>query len=71
MKMSIAWHEGCLKNQREYLERERQSLELHINKVAKLEQEVLAYQAQIATARESGRDGFDRERYGKPKEPIR
>lgn len=66
-KMTIAWHEECLKNIRAYKESKRLEIERVRSDFDRLVYECLEYEKQIALAKEKGLDAFDRERFGKKK----
>lgn len=61
-KMSIEWHEQCLRNQNTHLTHEEQVLQQQAERVARLRREFFSYEDQIAEAKRRGMDGFDRER---------
>lgn len=67
MKFPIAWHEECLKNMAESYERDVAALKRQQSYVEERRLAVTAYRFQIAQAKADKKDGFDREKYLKPK----
>ena len=64
-KKPIAWHEECLRNQRLYAEECRKEAVRAADKQDEAEIACEVYEKQIAKAKAEGRDGFDREKFGK------
>lgn len=71
MKKPIEWHENNLKNRGAYIKELRDTLKNTINSIGKeLERNMKYYknyEAQIREAKRLGKDGFDRNRFMKPK----
>lgn len=65
MKMSISWHEECLKNIKSSLGRKKQELASLQAEVDRYEQNVFIYSWQIKEAKRKGKDGFDQDKFGK------
>ena len=65
MKQTIAWHREGLKNWQESLLRKMDELRRVNDEVARMRQDIIAYDAQIIEAETRGLDGFDSERFGK------
>ena len=62
-KMSIEWHEKCLKNQKASVEQLLKEMhEIHAKYFKELA-ECQKYERQIERAKKLGKDGFDRERF--------
>lgn len=62
-KMSIEWHEDCLKNRKTYLERLlRESQDAQAKYFEALES-VKKYERQIERAKKLGKDGFDEDKF--------
>lgn len=59
----IAWHEGCLKNQRETIERETKVHACFAKRIREAIDRSNEYAAQITLAKIEGRDAFDRDRF--------
>lgn len=66
-KMTIAWHEQCLHNQKRGLEEDRQRALQAIRQYRRNRKNVQAYGAQINAAKAKRMDGFDADRFGKNK----
>ena len=64
MKMTIEWHEDCLKNQKKHYAREDKLLRLDIARLNKLENDIQDYVDKINRAKDEGKAIFDSERYG-------
>lgn len=62
-KMSIEWHEKCLKNQKVYVKRCAEELREAQAKYLKALEESKKYERQIERAKKLGKDGFDSERF--------
>lgn len=62
-KMSIEWHENCLKNRKSYLERLRKELQVAQAQYLEKFEEVKKYERKIERAKKLGKDGFDEERF--------
>lgn len=69
MKRSIVWHMQCLENQRAHYSRLLEQIERLKQDHARGLQEIMAYDAQIIRAQEKGLPEFDREKFGKRREP--
>lgn len=63
MKMSVEWHEGCLKNQRETREMDLAALERMCNRIERENRNIEFYERQIAEAKKQGKDSFDMEKF--------
>lgn len=62
-KMSIEWHEECLKNMRYSVANNlKEMLEAHARYFTSFK-ELQRYERQIERAKKLGKDGFDRERF--------
>lgn len=62
-KMSIEWHEECLKNLRHsVVDNLKEMLEAHARYFTSFK-ELQRYERQIKRAKKLGKDGFDRERF--------
>lgn len=62
-KMSIEWHENCLKNRKSHLERLRKELQVAQANYLEKWEDVKKYERQIERAKKLGKDGFDEERF--------
>lgn len=62
-KMSIEWHEKCLKNQKNYVKRCAEELRVAHAKYLGALEECKKYERQIERAKKLGKDGFDSERF--------
>lgn len=67
MKMSIEFHKKCLANMRINLEVEEKHLQIMQLRVTNLKANVQHLSRQIDIAAETGKDGFDPERFLKGK----
>ena len=67
MKMSIDWHEDCLKNMKITLNTEKVSLERLLKDIDRLENRINFYSCQIEEAKRKKKTGFDEDRFMKPK----
>ena len=65
MKQSLAWHKESLKNWQESLFMEMDKIRRLNDEVARMIQDINAYDAQIIEAETRGLDGFDSQRFGK------
>ena len=65
MKMPMAWHEECLRNQRTHYERELARLKVMQDELERTRVDINIYEYQIAKAKEQGKDGFDREKFNR------
>ena len=64
MKHDIEWHEECLKNQLADLNTKRGDLAYLQNRVDEGARMYNLYLSQIRLAKEEGKAGFDRDKYG-------
>lgn len=62
-KMSIEWHEECLKNRKSSLERYKKEYQIAQAKYFETFISVEKYEKQIERAKKLGKDGFDEERF--------
>ena len=62
-KMSIEWHEECLKNRKASLERYKKECQIAQAKYFETLKSVEKYERQIERAKKSGKGGFDEERF--------
>jgi predicted nucleic acid-binding Zn-ribbon protein len=62
-KMSLAWHQECLKNCRASLVRKNAELARVREEVRRMEEDVDFLQHQIDQAVAQGKDGFDEDRF--------
>lgn len=69
MKRSVEWHEECLANMRNHLQRERDELERKMASVERTKNQVSEYARQIIRAKEEGLAEFDSDRYMKKRKP--
>ena len=67
MRMSLGWHQECLKNQRAGLARHMADFERMTAEIEQMKRSVALYGRQIEAAEKQGKDGFDRERFLQPK----
>ena len=65
MKMTIAWHEECLENQRASLARYQADARRAVAEAERCYKSIMEYEAKITAAKAKGMDGFDPERFGK------
>jgi len=63
MKMSIDWHEECLKNMNTTLNTEKVSLERLLKDIDRLENRINFYSCQIEEAKRKKKDGFDSDKF--------
>jgi septal ring factor EnvC (AmiA/AmiB activator) len=63
MKMSIAWHERCLNNQKESLKDLYRKVINAQDDYDRLRKMILVLEDQIRIAKQKGKDGFDNERF--------
>lgn len=64
MKMTIKWHEECLRNmQRTWVEYSK-AADRALEDARRLEQDIRMYITQISIAKQRGLDSFDRDRLG-------
>lgn len=64
MKMTIEWHEGCIKNNLHNLDRKKAELKMLENEIKKDQQRHDFYTTQIDLAKKSKKDSFDAEKFG-------
>ena len=62
-KMSIEWHEECLKNRKISLERLKKEYQTAQATYLRTLEDVKKYERQIERAKKLGKDGFDEERF--------
>lgn len=62
MKRPIEWHEECLRNQRDELERAQHRLALAVESERRARADVDLRERQIAEAKRRGMDAFDSEK---------
>lgn len=62
-KMSIEWHENCLKNRREFLKKTLGDLKILRKSVSNQMKDSIRYGHQIITAKKAGKCSFDKESY--------
>ena len=62
-KMSIEWHEECLKNRKASLERYKKEYQIAQAKYFETLESVKKYERKIERAKKLGKDGFDEERF--------
>ena len=62
-KMSIKWHEDCLKNRKASLERDKKEYQIAQTKYFETLKSVEKYERQIERAKKLGKDEFDEERF--------
>lgn len=67
MKMTIAWHEECLHNRFQTCHRLENEAARAKALADKCRAECEFYVKQISRAKAEGKDGFDRERFMKPR----
>lgn len=63
MKMSIAWHENCLKNMKASLEHYISKLAFAQKEVDRSKKDIYILEDQIRIAKQKGKDGFDSEKF--------
>lgn len=63
MKQSIKWHVECYLNHSASIARDEAQLRERLATIEKEREELAFYNKQIESARNEGRDGFDRYRY--------
>lgn len=64
-KQSIKWHEDCLKNSQASWAADQKRTSAEVERLEKWRIENQLYEDQIQEAKRKGRDGFDREKFGK------
>ena len=69
VKHSIAWHEECIKNTRDYLAEQERELKRKEQSVHELRERCSFYDCQIITAKDENKDFFDSELYLKKRQP--
>lgn len=67
-KMTMEWHEECLRNQKRGVEEDRQYALQAIKQYRRHRKDVQFREAQINAAKAKGMDGFDAERFGKKRD---
>lgn len=72
-KRDLEWHQGCLNNAEQSLERERKNFEnvvkIHTTMINNIIESNNHLRQQIAEAKKRGMDGFDAERFLKSRLP--
>ena len=63
MKMPIAWHERNLENRKITLMRKEASLEILQKEINQIEDDINNLARQIIKAEQTGKEGFDSDRY--------
>jgi hypothetical protein len=67
MKMTIEWHEECLKNMRINSEREMVCARNQMERAERFILDTVIYAAQIELAKHKKKTAFDREKFGRNK----
>lgn len=65
MKKPISWHEECLKNWRATHKEKMARLMAIADECERSRIDIEIYEYQIKRAKQEGRDGFDRDKFGK------
>jgi len=67
MKKPLHWHKQCLKNQKAYLNELKRDLDKVQKNYENCLNSTLFYIKQVETAEKEGKDGFDPDKYLKPR----
>ena len=63
MKFPIEWHEKCLKNKEDYVNRLRELVHREILDYVSARRRLNFYRRQVEEAKRQGKEGFDSERF--------